>query len=128
MEENYNKQIGNRIKLLRENRGEYQKETAELITKMGEKLSEGQLGLYEIGARKIPPNILKALATHFETTTDYLLGRTEKEKNTDNLHIAASSDIDLAKLAKLDKDKQKAIADNINNMINMFYDEFGKKE
>lgn len=124
MEENYNKQVGNRIKNLREAKGEYQKETAEAITRMGEKLSEGQLGLYEIGARKLPPNITKALAIHFETTTDFILGNNEqttikeidKKLKENNIHIAANSKFDLGKLAKLD-DKQAKI---INNLIDDF--------
>lgn len=124
MEENYNKQVGNRIKKLRETKGEYQKETAEAITKMGEKLSEGQLGLYEIGARKLPPNITKALAIHFETTTDFILGNNEqttikeidKKLKDNDIHIAANSKVDLGKLAKLD-DKQAKI---INNLIDDF--------
>lgn len=127
MEENYNKQVGNRIKNLREAKGEYQKETAEAITKMGEKLSEGQLGLYEIGARKLPPNITKALAIHFETTTDFILGNNEqttikeidKKLQENNIHIAANSKVDLGKLAKLD-DKQAKI---INNLIDDFLED-----
>ena len=128
MEENYNKQIGQRIKHLRETKGEYQKETAEAITRMGEKLSEGQLGLYEIGARKLPPNITKALAEYFNVTSDYLLGRTntsntvkeiDKKLKENNLHIAANSKVDLGKLAKLD-DKQAKI---INNLIDDFLED-----
>lgn len=127
MEENYNKQVGNRIKNLRESKGEYQKETAEAITKMGEKLSEGQLGLYEIGARKLPPNITRALAIHFKTTTDFILGTDEQntvkeidKKIKDNdIHMAANSKLDLGKLAKLD-DKQAKI---INNLIDDFLED-----
>lgn len=119
MEENYNKLVGNRIKNLREQKGEYQKETAEAISKSGEKLSEGQLGLYEIGARKLPPNITKALAIHFNTTTDYILGRTDEpsEKNKDNekLIIAARSDVDLSELTE---DEQKYILDFIKMIKN----------
>lgn len=119
MEENYNKLVGNRIKNLREQKGEYQKETAEAISKSGEKLSEGQLGLYEIGARKIPPNITKALAIHFNTTTDYILGRTDEpsEKNKDNekLIIAARSDVDLSELTE---EEQKYILDFIKMIKN----------
>lgn len=119
MEENYNKLVGNRIKNLREQKGEYQKETAEAISKSGEKLSEGQLGLYEIGARKLPPNITKALAIHFNTTTDYILGRTDEpsEKNKDNekLIIAARSDVDLSELTE---EEQKYILDFIKMIKN----------
>lgn len=119
MEENYNKLVGNRIKNLREQKGEYQKETAEAISKSGEKLSEGQLGLYEIGARKLPPNITKALAIHFNTTTDYILGRTdepsEKNKENEKLIIAARSDVDLSELTE---DEQKYILDFIKMIKN----------
>lgn len=119
MEENYNKLVGNRIKNLREQKGEYQKETAEAISKSGEKLSEGQLGLYEIGARKLPPNITKALAIHFNTTTDYILGRTDEpsEKNKDNekLIITARSDVDLSELTE---EEQKYILDFIKMIKN----------
>lgn len=119
MEENYNKLVGNRIKNLREQKGEYQKETAEAISKSGEKLSEGQLGLYEIGARKLPPNITKALAIHFNTTTDYILGRTnkpnEKNKEDEKLIIAARSDVDLSELTE---DEQKYILDFIKMIKN----------
>lgn len=119
MEENYNKLVGNRIKNLREQKGEYQKETAEAISKMGEKLSEGQLGLYEIGARKLPPNIIKALAIHFNTTTDYILGHTdklnEKNKEDEKLIIAARSDVDLSELTE---EEQKYILDFIKMIKN----------
>ena len=133
MEENYNKLVGNRIKNLREQNGEYQKETAEAITKMGEKLSEGQLGLYEIGARKLPPNITKALAIHFNTTTDYILGRTDDLKSIDdrlkkhNISTAASADIDLNKYAELDDDKKDFVKKQMNAMIDMFLQEKKKK-
>lgn len=121
MEENYNKQVGNRIKALREAKNEYQKETAEAITRMGEKLSEGQLGLYEIGARKLPPNITKALAIHFDTTTDYILGintieQIDKKLIDNNIAIAANSKIDLGKIVQL-SDKKAAL---VNSLIDDF--------
>lgn len=128
----YNKQVGNRIKRLRELKGEYQKETAEAISKMGEKLSEGQLGLYEIGARKLPPNLIKALAIHFDTTTDYLLGRddellkVEKRLKDNNIKAYTYSDIDLEKYSELDEDKKKLIAKQMNAMIDIFLEEKDK--
>ena len=126
MEENYNKQVGARIKNLRELKGEYQKETAEAISKMGVKLSEGQLGLYEIGARKLPPNIIKALATHFDTTADFILGNSERstineinKKIKDNdLYIAANSKVDLGKLAQVDNKTAKLINTLIDDFLN----------
>lgn len=123
MEDNYNKQVGCRIKTLRENKGEYQKETAEAITKMGEKLSEGQLGLYEIGARKLPPNITKALAIHFNTTTDYILGNKnildeiDKKLQDNDIAIAASSKVDLGKLAQIDNKTARLINTLIDDFL-----------
>ncbi|MBR1883385.1 MAG: helix-turn-helix transcriptional regulator [Clostridia bacterium] len=108
----YNKQIGTRIKKLREDKDEYQKQTAEAISKTGISLTEGQLGLYEIGARKLPPNIIKALATHFGTTTDYILGR---DINNEKLQIAASmkDNLDLSDMSESEK---KYITDFVNMM------------
>lgn len=129
----YNKQVGNRIKRLRELKGEYQKETAEAISKMGEKLSEGQLGLYEIGARKLPPNLIKALAIHFNTTTDYLLGRddellkVEKRLKDNKIKAYTFSDIDLEKYSELDEEKRKLIAKQMNAMIDIFLEEKDKE-
>ena len=115
--------FGERLKYLREREKMFQSELADKLN-----LAPSTISMYERGDRDPDTSTLAKIAEIFNVTTDYLLGRSEKEKNTDkNLHIAASSDIDLAKLAKLDKDKQKAITDNINNMINMFYNEFGKK-
>ena len=36
---------------------------------------------YELGQRDIPTSILIALAKHFETSTDYILGLTDKKEN-----------------------------------------------
>ena len=124
MEDNYNKQVGYRIKTLRENKGEYQKETAGAITKMREKLSEGQLGLYENGARKLPPNITKALAIHFNTTTDYILGKEnivqdiDKKLKDNDIAIAANSKVDLGKLAKADPEVAKLINRLLDDFLN----------
>lgn len=68
-----NKGIGIRIKKLREDKGEYQKETADAITKSGTPLSESQLGLYELGLRKVPNTIVIAISKYFNVTTDYIL-------------------------------------------------------
>ena len=108
----YNKQIGARIKKLREDNGEYQKETAEAITKTGISLSEGQLGLYEIGARKLPPHIITALAIHFKTTTDYILG---KDIQNQKLQIAASMKNNLD-LSDMSDEEKKYITDFVNMM------------
>ena len=118
MENNYKKKICIRIKSLQEKKGEYQKETAEAITKKGVNLSEGQLGLYEIGARKLPPNILNALSEHFNTTTDYLLGRTDdpnekKYKHLDNTLIGRVS----TKIEKMDDDELELLDKLVDKLM-----------
>lgn len=112
--------LGTRLKELRLKNDKLQKDVANYLN-----ISDVAYGYYEKGERQPNPDMLLKLAKYFNVTTDYLLGKTDIPNE---LHMAASSDIDLAKLAKLDKDKQKTITDNINNMINMFYDEFGKKD
>lgn len=98
-----NKEIGFRIKKLREDKGEYQKETADAITKSGTSLSESQLGLYELGLRRVPNNIVIAMSKYFNVTTDYILtGNMINEP----IEIAANMG-DKADLSDMtDKDKQ----------------------
>ena len=112
--------LGTRLKDLRLKNDKLQKDVANYLN-----ISDVAYGYYEKGERQPNPDMLLKLAEYFNVTTDYLLGRTDIPNE---LHQAASSDIDLAKLAEIDPSKKKAITDNINNMINMFYDEFGKKE
>lgn len=114
----------NRLKELRIKRGLLQSDIAEIIKK-----SERTVGFYENGERDMGTETLGILADFFNVSVDYLLGRTNETNNIqkNDLHMAASSDIDLAKLAEMDPQKKKAITDNINAMISMFYEEFGKK-
>lgn len=102
-------------------------------TELGDKIgvTYATISKYESGEIKsIDATILNSIAKYTNTDINYFLMNTDTPNtniNNKDLYMAASSDVDLAKLAKLDKDKQKAITDNINNMINMFYNEFGKK-
>jgi len=73
--------LGNRLRELRESKGLKQKE---LAAQLG--LTEGAIGLYEIGRRNPPIDTLNKLADFFDVSVDYLLGRTDipnlyKEKN-----------------------------------------------
>lgn len=61
-----------RIKELREKAGLTQKELAE---KLG--LTDGAIGLYEVGKRNPSLSILNKLADFFDVSIDYLLGRTD---------------------------------------------------
>ncbi len=103
-------------------------------TELGEKIgvTYATISKYESGEIKsIDAKILNDIAKHTNTDINYFLLNTDNPNNeyiNNELHQAASSDIDLAKLAEMDPNKKKAITENINNMINMFYDEFGKKE
>jgi transcriptional regulator with XRE-family HTH domain len=47
----------------------------ELANKLG--VSRGAIGMYEIGQREPDAETLKKIADFFNTTTDYLLGRTD---------------------------------------------------
>jgi transcriptional regulator with XRE-family HTH domain len=47
----------------------------ELANKLG--VSRGTIGMYEIGQREPDAETLKKIADFFNTTTDYLLGRTD---------------------------------------------------
>lgn len=67
--------LGGRIKYLREKRGWTQKEAAE---KLG--VSVVTWSRYETNDRKPEPETLASIANVFETTTDYLLGRTSTQK------------------------------------------------
>lgn len=50
------------------------------LTQIGEKLNIPQrtYAYYESGERTIPPEILIALADFYNTSVDYILGRTDK--------------------------------------------------
>lgn len=112
--------IGKKIKELRELKGSTQEELAKFLG-----VAPQTVYKYEKNINEPDLETTSKIADYFGISVDELLGRTIYNNN---LSMAASSDIDLAKLAEIDPNKKKAITDNINNMINMFYDEFGKKE
>ena len=64
-----------KIKDLRIDNDLYQKEIANYL-----KITRQQYGLYEIGKRDIPVDLLCKLADYYNTSTDYLLGRTNIKK------------------------------------------------
>ena len=112
--------VGERLKRIRKENNYTQDMLANKL-----QLEPAAISKYETNRVPIPQEYIIKICDLFNISADYLLGRNETKNN---LHMAASSDIDLAKLAEIDPNKKKAITDNINNMINMFYDEFGKKE
>lgn len=61
-----------RIRDLREDHDKTQREIASLLS-----MPQPQYCRYETGKRDIPTEVLIALADYYNTTTDYLLGRTD---------------------------------------------------
>lgn len=64
-----------RLKDLREDKDLYQKEIAKILNTTQQVYSE-----YEIGKRLIPIDKLDKLATFYNTSIDYIIGRTDIKK------------------------------------------------
>lgn len=64
-----------RIRNFREDRDSTQKQVAEMLG-----MSQTGYSKYETGENDIPTQILIKLADYYNTTTDYLLGRTDNPK------------------------------------------------
>lgn len=64
-----------RIRELREDNDLLQKDLASYL-----KCSQVAYSRYELGQRDIPTDVLIALATYYNTSTDYILGLTDKIK------------------------------------------------
>lgn len=65
-----------RIRDLREDSDKYQKDIAKLLNCSQQTYSD-----YECGKVDIPTDVLLALADYYDTTTDYILGRTNIRDN-----------------------------------------------
>lgn len=65
-----------RIRDLREDADLYQKDLAKLLNCSQQTYSD-----YERGIVDIPTDVLLTLADHYDTTTDYILGRTNHRGN-----------------------------------------------
>ncbi|MGN0533544.1 MAG: helix-turn-helix domain-containing protein [Eubacterium sp.] len=63
-----------RIRDLREDADLKQKEVAAILG-----IDQRVYSNYEIGKREIPTHLLIKLADYYKTTTDYILGRTNKK-------------------------------------------------
>lgn len=109
-----------KLKYYREKLGLSQAELSKKIC-----ISQQSISAYEKGTREPDINTINIICDFFNITSDELLGRTDIHNE---LHQAASSDIDLAKLAEMDPNKKKMIEKTTNEMIDMFYKEFGKKK
>ncbi len=71
----YNKNIYNRIRALREDRDLRQVEVAKILN-----MSQTGYSKYETGENDIPTRILIELAKFYNTSIDYLLGLTDEKE------------------------------------------------
>lgn len=69
-----------RLKDLRIDNDLYQKQIADYL-----KITRQQYGLYEIGKRDIPIDLLCKLADFYKVSIDYLLERTNKKSDNSNV-------------------------------------------
>lgn len=65
----------NRLKDLREDKDKYQKDIAKIIETTQQVYSE-----YELGIRLMPIDKLNKLADYYDTSIDYMVGRTNQKK------------------------------------------------
>ncbi len=80
-----------RLKQLRNEKDIFQKDLAKIIG-----VSSGAIAMYETGKRTPDKDILDKLATYFEVSVDYLLGRTDERSPADKIKESLSSDPELA--------------------------------
>ena len=64
-----------RLKLLRESKGKYQKDIAEILN-----MKQQQYQRYENGITEMSISLLNILADYYDTSIDYIIGRTDKKK------------------------------------------------
>lgn len=104
--------FGERLKNLRNEKEKTQLEVAKYVGVEFQTIYK-----YEKNISSPSPEVLIKLAEYFNTSTDYLLGV------SNDLHMASSSDIDLAKLSELSPTAKKIITNTMNNLIEDFYKE-----
>lgn len=83
--------VGERIAFLREKRGLSQPQLAKKLN-----VGTSTIGMWETGKRGLKDETLKLIADFFNVSTDYLLGRTDEQKNDPNLLVAAHIDDDVS--------------------------------
>lgn len=96
--------LGNRIKLLRDNRGIGQQELCDFL-----KIEQSTLANYENDRRTPKPEMISKIADYFGTTTDYLLGRTSNKniEPKDKISIALNEDEELLEFWNDLKDREE---------------------
>ena len=64
-----------RLMLLRESNGKYQKDIAEILN-----MKQQQYQRYENGITEMSISLLNILADYYDTSIDYIIGRTDEKK------------------------------------------------
>lgn len=84
--------LSSRLKQLREEKEVMQKEIAAYLN-----ISASAYGFYEQGKRTPTPEILSKLASYFNVTTDYLLGRDTTSNNVNYIELNDKDKKDIEK-------------------------------
>lgn len=82
-----------RIKDLREDKDKTQEEIAKIL-----KIKQVQYSRYERGEREIPLHHIITLADYYETTLDYIAGRTKVKEKTTKLRTKTIHEINNTKI------------------------------
>ena len=80
-----------RLRTLRKEKGLYQKDIAKDLG-----VTTSAIGFYEQGKRKPDHDTLERLATYYNVSVDFLLGRTNERFSADKIKSALSDDQELA--------------------------------
>jgi transcriptional regulator with XRE-family HTH domain len=104
-----------RLKLLREEKGLLQKELAGYL-----EITPAAYGFYEQGRRQPDPVVLNRLADFFDTSVDYLLGRTEVRK--------PAGAVSYPQAGNLAADLPREVLEEIELLKNYVIDKYRKKE
>lgn len=86
---------------------------AELADRLG--ISRSAVSSYENGTRSPNHETLVKLATIFNVSTDYLLGRTNETEKSDEINLVLSEIRDLLESANLDNEKKSQILGEIRD-------------
>lgn len=95
-----------RLKELRKEKGLKQQELADEIN-----VSKSAIGMYELGKRLPPSDVLEKLADFFGVTSDYLLGRTNQKYFLHDETIAFHAE------GEMSEEDQKMVRDLIDRLV-----------
>lgn len=112
--------FGERLRQLRKEKGLTQADLAKLLG-----VSQQAIGNYESGVRQPDSGTMVKLADFFDTSVDYLLGRTDIRKfDLDIENIAAMRSKELEGYEDLPDEAKKML----QAIVKEYYERFGKKK